>query len=236
MDIWEANAEATAYTPHVCTVQGQTRCSGNDCSANGVCDETGCNFNSYRMGNTSFFGIGMVVDTSSKFTVVTQFITTDHTNTGALTEIRRLYVQDGKVIQNFKVNIPNMKAYDSITDAYCLDESTVFNVTNSFETRGGLNGMGQALDRGMVLALSLWDDHSANMLWLDGSFPINKSTSLPGVVRGPCTASSGIPSDVESQSPDSSVTFSNIKFGDIGSTFETCGDPYVLLSSQMVLV
>jgi cellulose 1,4-beta-cellobiosidase len=224
MDIWEANANAASYTPHVCTVHGQTRCSGDDCGDGdnkygGVCDKDGCDFNSYRMGDTSFFGVGKEVNTSSKFTVVTQFITADGTSTAALTEIRRVYVQDGRVIQNSKVNIPKIKAYDSITDAYCHDEKKVFDVPNAFKARGGLEGVGKALDRGMVLVMSLWDDYGAHMLWLDSDYPVNKSTSIPGVARGPCTTSSGVPSDVQSQSPDSSVTFSNIKFGDIGSTY-----------------
>jgi cellulose 1,4-beta-cellobiosidase len=229
MDIWEANSDAAAYTPHVCTVKGQTRCSGNDCGDGdnrygGVCDKDGCDFNSYRMGDTSFFGMGKTVDTSSKFTVVTQFITADNTTTGALTEIRRVYVQNGKVIQNSKVNIPGMEAYDSVTDAFCNDQKTTFGDTNSFETRGGLKSMGQAFDDGMVLVMSLWDDYAANMLWLDSDYPLNKSASVPGVTRGTCATTSGVPSDVESQSPDASVTFSNIKFGDIGSTYaiSTC--------------
>lgn len=170
------------------------------------------------MGDTSFFGMGKIVDTSSKFTVVTQFITKDNSAMGALTEIRRMYVQNGKVIRNSKVDISNMEAYDSITDAFCNDQMTAFNNTNSFESRGGLKRMGQAFDKGMVLVLSLWDDHSANMLWLDSDYPPTNSTSLPGVARGPCATTSGVPADVESQSPDSSVTFSNLKFGDIGST------------------
>ena len=33
-------------------------------------------------------------------TVVTQFITSDGTDNGDLVEMRRLYVQDGKVVQN----------------------------------------------------------------------------------------------------------------------------------------
>ncbi|KAL5480267.1 CBH1_1 [Sanghuangporus weigelae] len=34
-----------------------------------------------------------------------------------------------------------------------------------------------------------------------------------------CSTSSGVPEDVESQSPNSQVVFSNIKYGPIGSTF-----------------
>lgn len=36
------------------------------------------------------------------------------------------------------------------------------------------------------------------MLWLDSSYPVDASTSKPGVARGTCATSSGVPSDVES--------------------------------------
>jgi cellulose 1,4-beta-cellobiosidase len=224
MDIWEANLNAAAYTPHVCTATGQTRCEGTDCGDDsnrygGICDKDGCDFNSYRMGDQTFLGTGKTVDTSKKFTVVTQFITADNTSSGALTEIRRVYVQDGKVIQNSKTNISGMDDYDSITDEFCTEQKIAFGDTNDYQTKGGMAAMGSALEKGMVLALSIWDDHAANMLWLDSSYPLDKPTSSPGVQRGPCSTSSGVPADVESQHPDASVTFSNIKFGDIGSTY-----------------
>ncbi|KIJ47804.1 glycoside hydrolase family 7 protein, partial [Sphaerobolus stellatus SS14] len=101
MDVWEANSISAAYTPHPCTVDEQTRCSGEDCAINsrydGLCDPDGCDFNSFRMGDTSFYGPSMTVDTSSKFTVVTQFLTDNNSTTGTLSEIRRLYVQNGQV-------------------------------------------------------------------------------------------------------------------------------------------
>ena len=58
--------------------------------------------NPYRLGNTTFYGNGsnFAVDTTQPFTVVTQWITADGTDTGELTEIRRKYVQNGKVIEN----------------------------------------------------------------------------------------------------------------------------------------
>lgn len=78
MDIWEANSMAAAYTPHPCSVVGQTRCSGTDCGIgarySSMCDADGCDFNSYRMGDTTFLGMGKKVDTTKPFTVVTQFI------------------------------------------------------------------------------------------------------------------------------------------------------------------
>ncbi|OBZ74435.1 Exoglucanase 1 [Grifola frondosa] len=225
MDIWEANLNSAAYTPHVCSVQGQTRCSGTECGNDSddrydaLCDKDGCDFNSWRMGNQTFLGPSMIVDTKSKFTVVTQFITNDNTTTGTLSEIRRIYVQNGNVIQNSVVNIPGIPAVNSITDAFCNAQKTVFGDTNEFETLGGLTTMDAALEAGMVLSLSVWDDYAANMLWLDSDYPTDASASTPGVSRGPCATNSGVPTDVESQSPGASVTFSNIKFGDLGSTF-----------------
>jgi cellulose 1,4-beta-cellobiosidase len=225
MDIWEANSVSSAYTPHPCTVTGPYRCEGTQCGDgdsrySGVCDKDGCDFNAYRMGDTSFYGKGQKVDTSSKFTVVTQFLTADNTTNTELVEIRRLYVQNGKVIRNTRANVSGIGQYDSITDKYCVEQKSVFGDTNDFKAKGGNAKMGAGFKNGMVLAMSIWDDHAANMLWLDSSFPLDKDASLPGVKRGSCPTTSGKPSDVESQYPNASVTFSNIKFGDIGSTYK----------------
>jgi hypothetical protein len=43
------------------------------------------------------------VDTTRPFTVRTQFVTADGTDNGALSEIRRTYVQNGKTIENSQV-------------------------------------------------------------------------------------------------------------------------------------
>jgi len=224
MDIWEANSFASAYTPHVCSVQGQYRCNGTQCGDGnnrygGVCDKDGCDFNSYRMGTHNFFGSGNTVDTTKPFTVVTQFITTDGTPNGDLSEIRRVYVQNGKVIPNSAANITGFKPYTSVSDQYCNDQKTLFGDKNTFESLGGLKAVGQALNTGVVLVMSLWDDHSAYMLWLDSSYPPTAPVTQPGVARGSCATSSGVPAQVEAQYPNSYVKFSNIKFGDIGSTY-----------------
>nr|ADN88316.1 cellobiohydrolase I [Neolentinus lepideus] len=231
MDVWEANNNAAAFTPHPCTVSGQTRCdsTANDaCGAtnryNSVCDPDGCDFNSFRMGDKTFYGAGMTVDTTKKFTVVTQFITDDGTETGTLSEIRRIYVQDGKVIQNSKVNIPGMSSsYNSITDQFCTDQKTAFGDTTSFQDKGALEGISKAMASGMVLVLSVWDDHAVNMLWLDSDYPTDADPSQPGIARGTCATTSGVPTEIESSQANASVTYSNIKFGDIGSTFSSTG-------------
>ena len=230
MDIWESNSISTAYTPHVCkssAVQGQTRCEGADCGDNasgqrhtGWCDKDGCDFNSYRLGDRGFFGpsSNFTLNTNSQFTVVTQFITSDGTDNGDLFAIRRLWVQNGKVILNSNITVGGMP-FDSITDDFCNAQKKEFGSPNDYEDRGGNKVMGEALDRGMVLVMSLWDDHAANMLWLDSDYPPDKLPSTPGVARGTCPTTSGVPAQVERQYPNAYVAYSNIKYGELGSTY-----------------
>jgi len=222
MDIWEANSISAAYTPHPCTVTGQTECTGTACGTTSrygsACDPDGCDFNSYRQGNTGFYGPGKTVDTTKPFTIVTQFLTSDNTSTGTLTEIRRLYVQNGVVIQNSQSTIAGVTG-NSITTAYCDAQKTVFGDTNDFDTKGGLATMGKSLARGAVLVLSVWDDYAVNMLWLDSDYPTTSAASAPGVARGSCATTSGAPADVEKNAASASVTYSNIKIGPIGSTY-----------------
>ncbi|KAF8594041.1 hypothetical protein BDV93DRAFT_529554 [Ceratobasidium sp. AG-I] len=62
--------------------------------------------------------------------------------------------------------------------------------------------MDESFTAGVVLVASIWDDHTVNMLWLDSDYPVGVDLSDPGV------------SDA-----NFSVTFSNNRVGDIGSTF-----------------
>jgi len=228
MDIWEANSISAAYTPHPCTVTEQTRCSGADCGQgsdryNGICDPDGCDFNSFRMGDTTFYGSGMTVDTTQKFTIVTQFISDDGTADGNLSEIRRFYVQNGVVIPNSMSSITGVDATNSISENFCTQQKAAFGDNPNFIAKGGLTQLGSAVKSGMVLALSLWDDYAAEMLWLDSDYPVGSDPTQPGVARGTCATTSGVPSQVESQSGSASVTYSNIKYGDLNSTFTGTG-------------
>jgi len=223
MDLWEANSVSAAVTPHSCTNTAQHECNGDSCggtySSNryaGDCDPDGCDFNSYRMGNTSFYGKGKTIDTSSKFTVVTQFLASG----GTLSEIRRFYVQNGKTFANSKSNIAGVTG-NSLTPAFCDAQKVAFNDTNTFDDKGGFGSMSTALKNGMVLVMSLWDDHNSNMLWLDSTYPATKTAV--GGPRGTCSATSGTPSDVEGNSGSASVVYSNIKVGAINSTFTAKG-------------
>jgi len=228
MDVWEANSVSAAFTPHPCSETGLTACNGTACGGptnryGSICDPDGCDFNSYRMGDTTFYGPSLTVDTTQKFTVVTQFLTTTGTSSGTLNQIRRIYVQNGKVIQNSAVDVPGMSDFTSITPSYCSESKVAFNNTNSFGTQGGFSAISNSMANGMVLVMSLWDDYYADMLWLDSSYPTTASPSTPGVARGTCATTSGVPATVEADSPNSSVTYSNIKFGSINSTYSATG-------------
>ena len=74
------------------------------------------------MGNKEFYGRGeeFTVNTLKPMTVVTQFLTTDGTDEGDLSEIRRFYVQDGNIIHSPASTILSNNA-DSITDEFCAE-------------------------------------------------------------------------------------------------------------------
>ena len=127
MDIWEANKISSAFTAHPCTVDGQHKCEDPKTCGDtdkghrfdGVCDKDGCDLNPFRAGVKDFYGEGsqFKVDTSKPFSVVTQF----HTDAnGDLAEIRRKFVQDGKVIEHPHTAVDTIqKQFDSITDEMC---------------------------------------------------------------------------------------------------------------------
>jgi cellulose 1,4-beta-cellobiosidase len=171
------------------------------------------------MGDTGFYGPGKTLDTNKPMTVVTQFISTDGTANGDLKEIKRFYVQNGVTYANSASKVVGVTG-NSLTTDFCAAQKTAFGDQNVFEARGGLKKMGQAIKNGMVLVMSIWDDHGAQMLWLDAPYPATADPSAPGVSRGTCAADSGAPDVVEAESGDATVTYSNIKWGPIGSTFK----------------
>jgi len=228
LDIWEANGMSTAFTEHPCSIDGQSRCEGVECGDldqryMGICDKDGCDMNAFRMGNNTFYGRGPLykVDSLKPMTVVTQFVTTDGTDTGDLAEMRRFYVQDGKVIHSPKASILGPDAADSITDNFCKSEKALFEDLNDFQIKGASKKMGESLDKGHVLTLSLWDDVEANMLWLDSAYPLSKPKTKPGVLRGECPGGEqSTPTYIREHFPDAHVTFTNAYVGPIGSLLQ----------------
>ena len=220
VDILEANSQAMAYTLHPCTVPGQYRCTGTECGSS-ICDTGGCDFNPWRTGDQTFFGTGKTIDTSKKVTVITQFITSGNKADGDLIEVRRLWVQDGVVYKNSNAKHHGLTG-NSLTDAFCKAESKLFGGDNTFKAHGGMSKIGDAIDDGMVLTFSLWSDATSHLLWLDSNnYPVDADPTKPGISRGPCSTDSGKPEDILKEQPNASVTFSNIKIGDIGSTYSS---------------
>merc|ERR1712070_426448 len=223
IDIWEANKQAMAYTMHSCSPGDQTRCEGVDCGDNGedrfkgLCDKNGCDIQPNRLGQTNFFGPGssFQVDSTKPITVTTQFITNDGTDHGKLTEVKQFYTQDGRTIEHPSYTV-NGNQHSTITEDFCADWVAVTQDGTNFLEKGGLDAVEKAIDAGVVLVMSLWDDHYANMLWLDSTYPTDGSQ--PGSYRGACSVDSGVPADVERDQADATVKFSDIKFGPIGST------------------
>jgi len=208
MDIWEANSRAQAFTPHNCARRGNnpliacdndTDCGVGDQRFEGVCDKNGCDLNPYRFGIEDFYGPGpqFTVDTTKPMKVVTQFV--QDPTTKDVTDIKRLYVQDGQVIHSPTITIDVNGApytFDGINDEMCrqtkdwMQESdSSGNRVNHWETLGGMAQMSKAFRDGMVLVMSIWDDTSdARMQWLDSHYPVDGTN--PGDSRGTCAAAS----------------------------------------------
>lgn len=206
----EANSISTAYTPHPCTTVGQHRCEGDGCGGTyssdrygGTCDPDGCDFNSYRQGVKDFYGPGMTVDTTKKFTVVTQFL---KGSDGQLSEIKRFYVQNGKTIPNSQSTIDGVSG-NSITPEFCKNQKVAFGDSDTFNDKGGFAQFSKGLSQPMVLVMSLWDDHYANMLWLDSTYPTDASPDEPGKGRGTCDTGSGVPTDIETSQASNQVIY-----------------------------
>merc|ERR1712006_69041 len=181
-----------------------------------VCDKNGCDIQSYRLGNEKFWGSGSeyTIDSSKPVTVTTQFITEDGTNDGKLKEVRQFYIQDGK-------------HHDTISDEFCADWVADTKDGTNFLEIGGMGSVDKALENGVVLVMSLWDDHEANMLWLDSTYPVDGKAV--GDKRGTCSTTSGVPKDVEEKHGNAKVTFSDIRFGPIGSTTKSLVSEEVLV-------
>lgn len=222
LDIWEANNWAAAMTTHTgpTSLLECTRTSASDQTClDKNCDSFGCDMNTYRLGNHGFFGKGGCVDTEKEVTVVTQFITDTGKDDGNLHEIKQFYIQGTEII-----DIPSKLSTDfsSLTDEYCVAEETLFPGNHWSSKTGQVSDMTGALKKGMVLVVSSWNDPASHMGWLDGN-----SGSSAGFQRGPCVTG-GIPSDPKSYTTfdnstdhtDHKVTYSNLKFGAINSTFD----------------
>lgn len=219
IDVWESNSHSFALTPHACEVgyndfhvcEGDEECGGTYSAEryNGHCDANGCDFNPYRMGVKDFYGEGKTLDTSKPFTVVTQFESQS---------LHQFFIQDGQKIEMPNANHEGLPETNEVSPEICDVLFDVFDDYDRYTEVGGWTAMEDALSKPMVLVMSIWADHYSNMLWLDGLWPRNADPATPGTLRGDCPVDSGEPAEVIAQHPDAYVTWSNIRFGPIGST------------------
>merc|ERR1711963_135817 len=86
--------------------------------------------------------------------------------TKIITEKGRISKVNGQIIENSKPSFDEISQYDSLTDDFCMDAKNLFGDYDDHSNKGGLKKMGDSMKNGMVLVLSLWDDHAAHMLWL----------------------------------------------------------------------
>merc|ERR1711879_955068 len=128
---------------------------------------------------------------------------------------KQFYVQNGISIEHPEYTV-NGNKHNTITEDFCKDWVTETKDGTNFLQKGGLDAVDKAFEAGVVLVMSLWDDHYANMLWLDSIYPTNSTE--PTSYRGSCPTTSGVPKDIETKEAKSSVTYSNIRSGPIGST------------------
>lgn len=111
-------------------------------------------------------------------------------------------MQDNELISSAVVNIAGPPKINFMNDELCAATGA-----DEFMRLGGMTGMGEAMSRGMVLVMSIWWDQGGNMNWLDQGN------------SGPCNATEGNPTSIVKVEPNPEVTFSNIRIGEINSTF-----------------
>lgn len=80
-------------------------------------------------------------------------------------------------------------------DAYCTKTGA-----SDYMRLGGMKGMGGAMSRGMVLAMSIWWDEGGFMNWLDSGN------------AGPCNATEGDPKIIREIEKAPSVIFSQVRY------------------------
>ncbi|KXX81013.1 Exoglucanase 1 [Madurella mycetomatis] len=220
LNVWTSNAHSFALSTHICPEYYVDQgfpfiCDGSEClppndRGEMRCDRWGCSYNPYRMGNREFYGKGKRVDTARKFTVVTRFTETN---------ITQFFIQDG---QKIDVPVPvwdGLPKEAGLSADMCGKQLEVFIERDAFGMNGGWDqNLQQLLTQPMVLSTSINVDHYAWNIWLDSTFPLEAKGEL-GFERGDCIPyENNDPFVVQNSYGNATVTWSNIRFGPIGTT------------------
>ncbi|KAI8446517.1 glycoside hydrolase [Phakopsora pachyrhizi] len=215
VDVWQANQVSQTFSAHPCISNKPVTCHGMSCKPDTLCASShSCDFSSLRAADRNFYGTSKTINTMKKFRVVTQFITDDGTSSGDLVEIRRLYVQDDKVIENTRILVPRQSfAFNSVTDEFCSNSTAAIQQKDSFKYKGGLEALGRAMDDGMVMVLSLSLGDVSDQILKDP-----KSSAL-ALVKSISNITEQSHSNQKNISV-ASVTFSHIKIGPLNATLK----------------
>ncbi|KAL0934986.1 exoglucanase 1 precursor [Colletotrichum truncatum] len=207
-DVWNSNSNSFQMSSKLCRQTSYSICQGDNCEGGQRfpdCDRDGCDYNPYRLGAKDFYGLAKTVDTSKKFTVVTQF---------AEDKVTKFFIQDGQKIDAPATTLPGAADSSGLNADYCLKKSQYFGEHDMFNVLGGYRRHNDVLRQPLVMALSIQNDYYAANLWLDSRYPLD--SWAPGTERGPCEFSGNVPGVPEVG--DNKVSWSNIRFGPIGST------------------
>ena len=143
--LFDANMISASMSAHPCTYLDDYRCEGNTCGEgdarySGLCDKDGCDLNTFRGGNTTFYGpvqnedSDFTIDTTKKMTVVTQFLTLNHTTyDDPIVNVTRIFIQGDKILYAPNTAIEGMNnQYNSIRDDMCNATKKAFGDFNHY--------------------------------------------------------------------------------------------------------
>ena len=86
--------------------------------------------------------------------VTIQFITADGTDSGKLVSVKQLYTQNSKMLAHPAYTVSGNQ-HDEISDDFCSDWVAVTQDGTNFLEKGGLRAVETALEKGLVLVISL---------------------------------------------------------------------------------
>ncbi|KAK6068164.1 cellulose -beta-cellobiosidase [Seiridium cupressi] len=158
IDVCESNSHSFALTPQPCTENTYHVCETSNCGRTyskyrfaGKCDANGCEYNPYRMGVSDFYGKGKTVNTSKKFTVITQI---------QENKLTQFFDQYGKKIEIPAPTYDGLPDSSAITPYFCTNQFKVFGDKDRFSEVDRFPQLNKALQVPMILVMSIWDDSS----------------------------------------------------------------------------
>ncbi|KAK4223566.1 Exoglucanase 1 [Podospora fimiseda] len=225
-DVWNSNAHSYSMSSKVCPsgknkfvvcTEGDycdPRLSPSDERPGPKCDPVGCSWSTYRLASKEFYGRGKLVDTNKKFTVVTRW---------EENRVYQFFIQDGKKIEVPTARWDDLPKENGISPDMCAKLPDIFSERDRFMENDGWKSHLEMVTQPMVMAMSLNVDYWSYNLWLDSVYPPERENTpeMEYYEHGPCRDwEKSNPRVVLAEYPYANVTWSNIRFGPIGSTMQ----------------